>query len=803
MRRAAWTARDALLWWGVLLVCAAAYLLHLNAIVSEDLGWLPVTLSHVEGDAYPRVAAKRSDLPEAERDLLAVGDPVLTTGGETLRGRGGLAGALLLYEAAAAARDGRVYLETADANGTPREVAIGLVPIPHVWRASLLALSFVAVGALTYRRAPRRHAARLFFLAAAGYALHWSYFFGGPSAARTAAGMATVGIGLGLAMPLGLLAALSFAEDAGRRGAAASVAPWLFALVGAGAVTWAFGGPLPPAFGAPLTMGGSILFLVSLALALVDQWRRTGPMGRRQTKWVMLGALAAFVPPLLAGGGALVRPELEWVYEVSLVTLVLLPLGIFMALARDHLFDVDRLLTTASTLSILGVLFVAGVIAAIPGLAAASEEVVDPTVSQPALALLAAGGLLAARSRVSLLVERALFPERPALAAGADALRRELADCVKPVELFQTLGTGLAARLRTQSVVVYGNADTVFAPLFEQSRAVVPAFDAEGPMVGMLSAAPRIVDRGTLEAALAREVGSQAEFAALRSMGTELLLPVVRGSTLEAFVCLGDTYSGEMWGATELALLQSIADKAADELRRFDLEQVHEAQREMVGRLRRWVPHAVAERAAQSREMPSGQLEVSVLFVDLRGYTALAQAHGPQKTFDLVSRYTEAVSDVVQRHGGTVVDFQGDGLMAVFGAPDPLPDKERAAIAAGLALIERVRRLPTDHARPELGAPELGVGIATGSAFVGPLRAADRTIWSVLGDTTNLAARLQALTSELEVTLIIDDATRRGAGALADGLAVHHVSVRGRHGRVYVHALPRGWHPPALPEVSP
>ena len=83
----------------------------------------------------------------------------------------------------------------------------------------------------------------------------------------------------------------------------------------------------------------------------------------------------------------------------------------------------------------------------------------------------------------------------------------------------------------------------------------------------------------------------------------------------------------------------------------------------------------------------------------------------------MVNRYTEAVSAVIQRRGGTVVEFLGDGLMAVFGAPEPMPDHARAAVQAACEVVATVRQLALG---PRDGAPPItaGVGIASGRAFV-------------------------------------------------------------------------------------
>ena len=134
----------------------------------------------------------------------------------------------------------------------------------------------------------------------------------------------------------------------------------------------------------------------------------------------------------------------------------------------------------------------------------------------------------------------------------------------------------------------------------------------------------------------------------------------------------------------------------------------------------------------------------------------------------------------MRRRGGAIVEFNGDGMMAVFGAPEALAEKERHAIEAAREIV--------DSSPPELA---VGIGIATGPAYAGNIRAADRWIWSVIGDTTNLAARLQALTRELGASIAIDESTQRAAGYVCADFARHReVPIRGRSQRIDVFALP-------------
>jgi adenylate cyclase len=262
-------------------------------------------------------------------------------------------------------------------------------------------------------------------------------------------------------------------------------------------------------------------------------------------------------------------------------------------------------------------------------------------------------------------------------------------------------------------------------------------------------------------------------------------VPIDLAGDLVAFVCIGRKESGDIYTDTDRVLLQSLADLASRELRRFGHEATQAQEREMMDKLRRYVPGAIAEEIASGGELEEGEREVSVLFVDVRGYTGLAEGRRAPEIFATVNRYTQTVSDVVLRHGGVVVEFNGDGMMAVFGAPRPLPRREESAVRAARDLVREVGAIELDGTRLSVG-----VGVASGPAFVGSVRAVDRHIWSALGNTTNLAARLEKLTRELDAAVAVDAATWSAAGAAgADFEARPGQRIRGRSEAVDVYVL--------------
>src|SRR5271167_885791 len=151
--------------------------------------------------------------------------------------------------------------------------------------------------------------------------------------------------------------------------------------------------------------------------------------------------------------------------------------------------------------------------------------------------------------------------------------------------------------------------------------------------------------------------------------------------------------------------------------------------------------------------------QLTVMFCDLVGSTALSTRHDPEDLRELIGDYHRAVAETVGRFDGFVAKYMGDGVLIYFGYPQAHEDDAERAVRAGLAVIEAVGRLP---AREELS---VRLGIATGLAVVGDLigegAAQER---GVVGETPNLAARLQGLAAPN--TLIIGEATRRQIGGL-------------------------------------
>jgi adenylate cyclase len=194
------------------------------------------------------------------------------------------------------------------------------------------------------------------------------------------------------------------------------------------------------------------------------------------------------------------------------------------------------------------------------------------------------------------------------------------------------------------------------------------------------------------------------------------------------------------------------------------LEKKHlrDQQKEL---MRRFATPEVAQDLQTSGFTLGGKLvEASVMFSDIRGFTSLAESQPPEETIELLNTYYALMFDAISGHGGVVTLMMGDGLMSVFGAPVPLPDHEACAVRAAQEMIELIGMFNVE--RKAAGKPEISIsiGIASGTVVAGYTGTNERATYTCIGDTVNLAARLETHTRVAQRDILIDPATRDAIG---------------------------------------
>jgi adenylate cyclase len=175
----------------------------------------------------------------------------------------------------------------------------------------------------------------------------------------------------------------------------------------------------------------------------------------------------------------------------------------------------------------------------------------------------------------------------------------------------------------------------------------------------------------------------------------------------------------------------------------------------------RFAPPDLVERLTDGRgDAEPQRRQVTMLFADLRGFTALCDRLDPADTVAILNEYFLHMSAAIGRHHGHITELVGDGLLALFGAPETNPWQCRDAVLAALdmraALAEYNGKLRV-RALPELG---FGIGIHTGEVVVGVMGAGELNKFTVTGDPVNVASRVESLTRELGVDLLVTEAVR-------------------------------------------
>ena len=153
--------------------------------------------------------------------------------------------------------------------------------------------------------------------------------------------------------------------------------------------------------------------------------------------------------------------------------------------------------------------------------------------------------------------------------------------------------------------------------------------------------------------------------------------------------------------------------------------------------------------------------EITVMFVDIRSFTARAAGLDPHQAVALLNEFLEAMVEVVEgEHGGMINHFMGDGFMALFGVGSDADSHADKALASGRSMIQRLERLNFDLVKRGHPALAIGIGINTGKAIIGSIGSSERMEFTGIGTTVNVASRIESLNKTLGTTLLLSKATR-------------------------------------------
>jgi adenylate cyclase len=281
-------------------------------------------------------------------------------------------------------------------------------------------------------------------------------------------------------------------------------------------------------------------------------------------------------------------------------------------------------------------------------------------------------------------------------------------------------------------------------------------------------------------AVLTRDAQLDGRFAAGESVmalgiRSAMAAPIWSGERVEGLLYV-DTLKSNVFDQFDLDLLSALGNQLAVAMEQSRLQQSVFEQQLVRRRLERYHSPAVVElitAGPPDATVEPRELEVTVLFADIVGFTRRCEGAEPKAVAELLNRYFSEMEERVFRHDGTVDKFIGDCVMAVFGAPLAAPDHARRAVETALDMREAMEAL--NAPLPEEARVHFRVGLHSGRVVAGDIGSARRTDYTVLGATVNLASRIEALAAPDAIVLSAETLAAAGPGFATCDLGLHTV----------------------------
>jgi class 3 adenylate cyclase len=236
-----------------------------------------------------------------------------------------------------------------------------------------------------------------------------------------------------------------------------------------------------------------------------------------------------------------------------------------------------------------------------------------------------------------------------------------------------------------------------------------------------------------------------------------------------------------------LLLIRARREVSRAGLRIADLQKQLETMELTFGRFA--PPELVSRIAEEGSNIQAERREVTVLFADIRGFTALSERLDPVVLVEMLNRYFHRMSEAISAEHGVVSKFIGDGLMATFGSIRPNAWQAADATRAALAMRKSLAELNSDLRNRGMEPISIGIGIHKGEVIAGVTGSRQLLEYTVLGDVVNVASRIESLTKEFGVDILISDAVKTGLGDRFELQVMDPARVKGKTRAIHTWAV--------------
>jgi class 3 adenylate cyclase len=524
---------------------------------------------------------------------------------------------------------------------------------------------------------------------------------------------------------------------------------------------------LVPAVGAVYWGAALLLFVVGLARASL-----TGatPLIRRRARVLAAGFAAGVAPPVLGTAvEAVFRVSVPYLNEIWKLNF-LFPAAVGYAMVRYNLFDVRsavRIGTIYSAVTGLVVAAYAGAIALLDLFFSRLELSHWPLIPATIVAVAVVAFLNPVYVRTQRVVDRLFFRERLDVQHSLEQLSEVMTSLLDLGRIVALIGDTVERVFHPtrQALLLADPAGRGYVVSGEDGEEVLVA--ADGALPRTLAQVRGPISRARLDEDPELRPVRERALAELDRLVADLLVPIVFQQRVTAFLALGPKRSGADYTSEDLRLLRLLANQSAvalENARAYTALQVANAELKAALRrveilesirtnLSKFVPRTVQtliEQAPEAPEFEKRDADVTVLFVDIVGYTRLSERLEPEQLNRLVERYFGSFLDEIFKRGGDVNETAGDGLMVIFQDADSRRHA-RAGVKCALGILRRAHEINAELAGHGDGLEPIALhaGVNSGLATVGATKiegmSGTRWVYTASGVVTNVAARLAAL----------------------------------------------------------
>jgi len=558
---------------------------------------------------------------------------------------------------------------------------------------------------------------------------------------------------------------------------------------------------LYPAKGFGVFYSLALLYMIVAAVAVLlpvnlAYFKPVSALAHQRAKVVLIGATIAFPVPAIAYFSQLIFGDFLGIRVQTnflALPLVFFPASLAYAIARHNLFDVDVFIKRAVGYVIMTAIIIgAYMLVSIPLNVIAGHYEVAQSRAFPILFTLAVILVFnPLRNRIQAFVDRAFFRKEYDYGSIIDKISGAITSLLDLDQIINRLTATFSDDLFIDNgAVMLLNSDKTeyrvhLAEGVKKQAIEQVILQRDDPIVEIIKNEKKEMTKyDALEDPKYKAVSKEC-LANFDKLHASLLVPLIYQDNLIGIFSLGEKKSGKFFNRQDIDLLNTVAKQGAVAIENARMvEEIIEKERfknKIMDSFGKYVTSEVRDQILEGRIPLDGELkDVTVLFADLRGFTTMTESTNPKEVVKIINGYFSEMAEAIGQNHGLVLQFIGDEIEAVFGAPTPLEDHPTHAVRAAVAMRERLVTV-NDRLQQKGYAPlNHGIGIHTGNVVAANIGSEDRLSYALVGDTVNAASRIQSLNKEFGTDVLISGTTLERLTEYVDGEKLGATSVKGK-----------------------